>query len=89
MTQDNMRGTGLAVWAKEHVLTVPGAMEKSTKMCVTQNSIVNIHGNSIPAVLSGSLDVKSRVDMKEGDELLNLRNNKLRDTISVNFLVSI
>lgn len=72
-----------------HVLTVPGAMENSTRMCVTQNSTVNIHGKSIPAVLSGSVDVKSRVYTKEGDELLNLRNNKLRDTISVNLLVSI
>lgn len=56
---------------------------------MTQNSIVNIHGESIPALLSRSVDVKSRVDTKEGVELLNLRNNKLRDTISVILLVSI
>lgn len=58
-------------------------------MCATQDSIVNIHGKPIPAVLSGSVDVKSQADTKEGDELFNLRNNKLRDTISVNLLVSI
>lgn len=72
-----VQGTEIAVWPKEpHVLTVSGAVEKSTRMSVTQNRIVNIHRKSLPAVLSGSVDVKSRVDTKEGDELLHLSNSK-------------